>query len=324
MDKHVFRGLGLAALFLLFFLSDHAACYGQALAAKTVRVGFPSRSALSWPLFVAEEKKIYATEGLAVELLLIQGGAARAVQILTAGDLDFVVVGTITTLTAHLKGSPVVIVSGLVNLSPFEIYVNPEIDSVRGLRGKAIVSGALGGPPHFVVSVVLRAAGLDPKRDIKQFAMAGGHNRIVALEQRQVDAAVLEPPFSFRAAEMGFRRIASARDYLPDDQNNAVATSRPLLQRDPEKVRKFLRAVTKGMRFIESNREESIKVLEKYTKQSRPVLEKTYDFIVPTISEKVNMKGVKAIHQYLVDFGIATASDDQQGFVDLRFLPQDG
>lgn len=24
MDKHVFRGLGLAALFLLFFLSDHA------------------------------------------------------------------------------------------------------------------------------------------------------------------------------------------------------------------------------------------------------------------------------------------------------------
>ena len=78
------------------------------------------------------------------------------------------------------------------------------------------------------------------------------------------------------------------------------------------------------MRFIESNREESIKVLEKYTKQSRPVLEKTYDFIVPTISEKVNMKGVKAIHQYLVDFGIATASGDQQGFVDLRFLPQDG
>ena len=42
MDKHVVRGLGLAALVLLFFLSDHADCYGQALAAKTVRVGFPS------------------------------------------------------------------------------------------------------------------------------------------------------------------------------------------------------------------------------------------------------------------------------------------
>jgi ABC-type nitrate/sulfonate/bicarbonate transport system substrate-binding protein len=93
---------------------------------------------------------------------------------------------------------------------------------------------------------------------------------------------------------------------------------------DAWKVRRFLAAVTKGMRFIETNRGESIRVLEKYAKQSRPVLEKTHDFIVPTISKRINMKGVETIHQYLVEFGIVPASGDRQGFVDLRFLPQDG
>jgi hypothetical protein len=48
------------------------------------------------------------------------------------------------------------------------------------------------------------------------------------------------------------------------------------------------------VRFVASNREEAVKVLGKYTKQAQSVLEKTYDFMVPTISEKINPKGIKA------------------------------
>jgi hypothetical protein len=51
----------------------------MAIAAEKVRVGVPSRSALWWPLYVAEEKK-YDAEGIAVETVLIQAGAARAMQ----------------------------------------------------------------------------------------------------------------------------------------------------------------------------------------------------------------------------------------------------
>jgi hypothetical protein len=44
--------------------------------------------------------------------------------------------------------------------------------------------------------------------------------------------------------------------------------------------------------------------------------------MVPTISEKVSMKGIEVIHGYLLDNGIITAPGNLRGFVDLRFLPQ--
>jgi ABC-type nitrate/sulfonate/bicarbonate transport system substrate-binding protein len=120
---------------------------------------------------------------------------------------------------------------------------------------------------------------------------------------------------------MGFKKIADARDYLKEDQNDGITTSKGLIQKDPEKIRRFLRALVKGMRFIPSNRDESIRILGKYTQQPRPILEKTYDFMVPTISEKISERGIEAIYQYLVDNGIASASADLKGFVDTRFLP---
>jgi NitT/TauT family transport system substrate-binding protein len=311
----------LALLLVGFNLSIFSGI--DAIAAERVRVGVPSRSALWWPLYIAEEKKLYHAEDMVVETVLIQAGAARAMQILTAGDLDFVTAGTISSLTAYFRGSPILMVAGLIDKSPFQIFASPEIQSVKDLKGKAIASGALGGPPHFVVSVVLRAAGLDPRKDVQQFNVAGGNNRILALQQKQVSAAVLPPPFSFRAAEMGFNRIASARDYIPDDQNDGIATTREHAEKQPEKVRKFVRTVTKGMRFIVSNREEAIRILGKYTRETRPMLEKTYEFMVPTINEKINEKGVESIYHYLVDSGVVKETQEWKGFIDIRFLPRE-
>jgi ABC-type nitrate/sulfonate/bicarbonate transport system substrate-binding protein len=138
-------------------------------------------------------------------------------------------------------------------------------------------------------------------------------NRILALQQKQVSAAVLPPPFSFREAEMGFKRIASARDYIPDDQNDGISTTREHLEKQPEKVRKFVRAVTKGMRVIVSDREEAIRILGKYTQAAKPMLEKTYEFMVPTINEKINEKGAESIYQYLVESGVVKEHREWRG-----------
>jgi NitT/TauT family transport system substrate-binding protein len=293
------------------------------MAAEKVRVGIPSRSALWWPLFVAEDKKFYESEGLSVETVLVQtGGPARAIQIMMAGDLDFVAGGTITALIAYSKGLPIVMISGLINESPFRIYGVPELNSLKDLKGKTIATGSPGSPPHFTSTIILRVAGLNPEKDVKQFTIDGGNNRIVALEQRQVHATVLPPPFSFRVVEMGFKELAGARDYLREDQNDGIITSAALMKKEPDKARKFLRALTKAMRLIASNREEAIKVLGKYTKQTSSILEKTYDFMVPTISEKISEKGIGAIHRYLIDNAVAPEGGDLKGFVDLRFLPR--
>lgn len=293
-------------------------------AADRVRVGVPSRSALWWPLYVAQERKLYQAEGLLVETILVQAGAARAVQILTAGDLDFVAAGTISALTAYAKGSKIAMVAGLIEKSPFQMIGLPEIQSVKDLKGKAIASGALGGPPHYVASVILSSAGLNPKRDVQQYNIAGGNNRILALMQKQVQAAILPPPFSFRALEMGLKLLANPREILTDDQNDGITTTKERIEKYPERVRKFVRAIAAGVKFIAANREESVRILEKYTQDPKPVLEKSYDYLLPTMTERVNEKGVEALAQYLHDAGAINDASLWKGFLDLRFLPGRG
>lgn len=319
MVKKVFAILSLAVVLVLSSFFGHRESSHGVLAAEKLRVGFPTTAAQNWPLFVAAEKRLYEAEGLEVETIYVTAGAAREIQILIAGDLDFAVSGTITPIVAYLQGAPVVMVSGLIGESLFQMYVVPEINSLKDLKGKTIGGGRPGDIPHFAASAILRAAGLE--KDVKQLFVAGAQLRLLGMEKRQFHAAILTPPFSFRAAEMGFKKIADARDYIQDDQFNGVVTSKALIEKEPNKVRKFLRALTKSMKFIVSNREESIRVLEKYTKQPRPTLEKTYDFIQPKITEKINEKGIEAINKYLTGMGMVTTSRELREFVDLRFLP---
>lgn len=321
MTKGVMGNFGIAAASLLLFFLSFGSGWSEAVAAEKLRVGFPTTAAQNWPLFVAAEKRLYEAEGLAVENVYIAAGAAREIQILLAGDIDFAVAGTITPLLAYLQGAPVVMVTGMVSRSLFQIYAVPEIRSLRDLKGTTIGGGRPGDIPHFAASAVLRAEGLD--KTVNQLFVAGAQLRLLGMEKRQLHAAVLTPPFSFRAIEMGFKKLADAGDYIQDDQFNGVTTTRALVQKEPEKVKKFVSAVARGLRFITSNREESIKVLEKYTKQPRSTLEKTYDFIVPKLSAKINMKGIESINKYLVDVGMVTAGRDLKEFVDLRFLSRD-
>ncbi len=86
-------------------------------------------------------------------------------------------------------------------------------------------------------------------------------------------------------------------------------------------MRRFVRAIAGGIRFIGANRNESIDILGKYTRDPKAVLEKSYDYLVPTINERINEKGVEALAKYLYEAGSISDARAWMGFLDLRFLP---
>lgn len=308
-----------SALKIALFVSALLASVVSSWAGERVRIGYPSTSALWWPIFVAKERGFYQERGFDAELVLIRG-APTVVQALVAGEIDFAGVGTIAALTAYFRGAPIVAVSGVIGKSPFQIYSVPEVDSVPKLRGKAVAIGAAGGPPDYAITTVLKAFGIEIGKDVKGIYMGSSGARLAALENRQVAATVLSPPFTFQAKTLGFRKLVDARDFIPNDQNDVIVASREVIKNKPEKARGFVRATIKAMRFIVQNREVAIEILGKYSKQPRAALEETHDFFVPSISEKINTKGIDNIVWYIKGRNMPGELKNTNDFMDLRFV----
>src|SRR3954469_15062825 len=92
----------------------------------TVRFVQSGRTAASWPLFVAEEKKFFEKNGIYVEEIIINGGPNTTRAVLS----NTIPIGRISPdyiIEAMEKGAKVKIVSGALEKIPYDVVARAEI-----------------------------------------------------------------------------------------------------------------------------------------------------------------------------------------------------
>src|SRR5215472_14282087 len=124
------------------FLALVASLAWTSAQADDVTFGITSATALSLPHFIAQDKKFYAAEGLAVDTITA-GSAARVLQQLAAGSLDMAQVATDQTLRAVAHGAPVRIVAGAAANAPFRLIAAKGTRSFSDLKGRTVSVGGL-------------------------------------------------------------------------------------------------------------------------------------------------------------------------------------
>src|SRR3989442_7935603 len=161
---------------------------------------FPGLSNVS--IFAAQHKNLFAKHGLAIELLntpnsdVLRNGLAKGDHQIVHAAVDNAVA------MVELAKADVVIVTGGDN-GFNRIFVQPEIKSYAELRGKAVVVDAPNTAFALLLYKVLKDHGLE-KGDYQVKALGGTPIRLDAMVKDKANAAaVLGPPFSFRAAQAG-------------------------------------------------------------------------------------------------------------------------
>ncbi len=96
-------------------------------AADAVRVGLSALSLANGPLWVAQEEGLFKKYGIEPEIILVGGGATRAVSALLAGDLQFATAGGGAVMSATLSGGDVVMIAAGNNKGIQRLMVRPEI-----------------------------------------------------------------------------------------------------------------------------------------------------------------------------------------------------
>jgi len=223
--------------------------------------------------------------------------ASRA---LLSGDVEVATVGG-AGLPPVLSGAPLRFIFTTYNRPMFWLFGKAEIRSVKELKGKRVGVSGIGSGPDSLLREALRRNALEG-RDVAILSLGVMPTIYSGLQSGVVDAAMLSPPFTFRAEEDGFRELIAFPKQDLVEMQGSILVKESFLQSDPATLEKFIRATYKGFLYIKQNRSGTIPILGRYLQVKEDLAAKAYEQVVRpamtqdgTLNEEMQKKAVENV-----------------------------
>lgn len=277
------RPLSFASLLLSALFAAHLP--SLALGAETgmlkMRFTQSGNTSSSWPLYVAEQKKIFEKNGLHVEVIIVRGATNTTRAVLS----ETIPIGRINpdyVIGAIDKGAKVRIVSGNMEKIPYDIYARPEIKTGAELKGKTIGVSTLTGGTTLMLQEVMEKAYKLKENDYKLLVVGTSPDRYAALKGGSVQATFMGPPFNFRAAKDGFRKLANWHEYLGPILFTADFAHMNYIKSNRPEIIRYLKSIVEATRWLydPKNKEEALAIHQKVLKSTRDSAEDDYKYLV--------------------------------------------
>ncbi|HTM07741.1 MAG TPA: ABC transporter substrate-binding protein [Verrucomicrobiae bacterium] len=310
------RTIGIFAIALLLA----GACSLHAGEAPAIRSSYAAISGAFAPIWVAQEKGLFAKYGLNVDLKYIL--PATATQALISRSLDICNPGG-ELIEAGLTGHDVVFMLGVLNRAVFSLYSKPEIKSFGDLKGKVIGVTQPGSTTDFVARILARDGGMTPGKDVRVLHLDGIPAIMTALTQGNIDAGVISAPTTVRARKAGLKELVNITEKNIPLIHVAFASTRQYLKENPDRVRRFLQAYLEGLKIVRTDADQAKQAIGKYTKLAdNEDLEETYRTFLPAWEKVpyVSAAGVKTLLDFSNQSAAKSAKPEQ--FIDNSFLAE--
>jgi ABC-type nitrate/sulfonate/bicarbonate transport system substrate-binding protein len=237
---------------------------------------FPGLSNFS--IYAAQHKNLFAKHGLAVELLFTPNSDALR-NGLAKGEFQIAHAGVDNAVAmVELAKADVVIVTGGDN-GFNRIFVQPEINSYADLGGKTVVVDAPNTAFGLLLYKVLKDNGLN-KGDYAVKPVGGTPARLEAMTKDKANAAaaILSPPFSFRATAAGLKDMGAAAKAIGAYQSDGAFVMRDWGNANSDTLVRYIQAYIEGRRWAldPANKDEAIKLLSDRLKLAPDVAAQSY------------------------------------------------
>ena len=260
-------------------------------AATPDKIKFPY-SPIAWnslPWWMAKEGGFFEKQGLDVEMYY-EGASSVIVQAMLAGEANFAGLAGPSVVANVVNGGDVIQVAAVVKTFTIPMYSQPSITDVGQLKGQKVGVSRFGSISHIAALNILQRAGVTGVTIIQT---GGIPESTAALMSGNVAAAMVPPPQSIMLREKGFRELVSVKQFrewnIPVVENG-VAARRSYAEKNPNVVKRFIRAAFEGIRQIYDSKELATKTLAKYTKMTdEKLLDESYRFSVEALSKDAFM-----------------------------------
>lgn len=241
-------------------------------------------SADDWIPWYAFEKGIFKDNGLDVDLQSINGGAQTSAALLS-GNIQIGQFGGSEALSANAGGADVVIVANLAPVYPYKLYVQKGITSIQGLKGKRVGISNAGGSSDIATRAALKAAGLDPDKDVNIIPVGSHANRTAALLAGTIDAGVDDPPEDLELVKAGLTPLIDLAGQKLPAANTGVIMQRTYLNANRATVQAYVDSLVIARVKMKSDKAGAVAVLGKYFKlDNQDALNSAYDFFMNEVT----------------------------------------
>lgn len=268
------REISLALAMLLVVVFPLAA-RGQPQGGRPLKRVILSYSAvsLSWlPVKVAAERGFFREEGLDPQLVQMRGNVAT----MAVGNqnADFSL-NISPVLNGAIQGLGLKLVAVLCTRPLFSLVVRSEIKTPADLKGKVFAVNAFGNSQAILTEKHLQYLGLS-KDDYKLIAMGGTGARIAAMEKNIAQGSLLPAPANVILENQGYRMLGNTAEVI-SHPIGGLGTHEEKIRNQRELVKRTIRAALKGLQFVQTRREETVKVIMDWVRLNAKDAGRVYD-----------------------------------------------
>ncbi len=224
------------------------------------------------PIYLGRQKGFFSSRGIDLTLVPEQGGAAIVKGVL-AGKYQFGFSNVTSLMAAKADGAPLKAVANGVastgragrDFSAVVVAGDSPIRSAKDLAGKRIAVNTLKNLGDTTVRQSVRAAEGNPATI--RFQAMPFSEMPNALQARTIDAAwVVEPQLSEVLTQGGQVIASNYVDTAPDLTVAMYFTGTPVIDKDPELVKRVAEAINESLRYAAGHPDEVRATVGTYTK----------------------------------------------------------
>jgi ABC-type nitrate/sulfonate/bicarbonate transport system substrate-binding protein len=253
--------LGFIAAVLILTVLISAEAQSQSPVQKVV-VMVGARSGASWPLWLAKEGGYYRKHDLEVELVYAVHPAPMAAVI--SGQAAMTSTGADLGLLAAFRDTNLTLNSSFLNRGSFAMVGAKNITRMNQLAGKRIGIGRIGDPPYHMSVALLGKFGVNDKSVQWVSIGADAAARVLALQQGQVDAALVTAPSYFRLESAGFPVLASVADHEDIYVSTYHLMRKDLVSQHPKIAEGFIKAHAEAIKRFYDDKAFAVQIMVKF------------------------------------------------------------
>lgn len=246
-------------------------------AAQSLKVPFAALSPTYAPLWIAAEAGYFKKHSLEIQPVYISAGSV-IVPALLSGQVEIANMSSAAPLTAWVRGADLVVLGVNSNRLMHVVMTHGAIKKPEDLKGKRIGSDRYGSLSDTVLRDILRHYQLAPDRDVAIIQAGGLPERLGAIKAGAVDGAILSGDTAMQAEKLGYHTIIDASQLPIQYPGGTIVATKASLHGKRDVLKRFLRGWVEGIKTARTDRELTVKVLQKYLKTGDPsILDRTFD-----------------------------------------------
>ena len=275
---------------------------GSGGAQERMKVAYSSIDTSNAAWYTAQEAGFFKKNGLDVELIYIPS-TTTAVSSILAGDVPIGNASGGGVANAVVGGANLVMVACYLNSLPYELVVQQSIKSPEELKGKSIGISRVGSASDVAARVLVKALGLEPVKDVPILQVGGATERASAFRSGAIAGFPSPPGIIHLAKGMPHRILISTADFKERFEFPFICatTTKSYLSKNRDTVKKVLMSLIESTHFFKTRKEETKKIIAKYSRQNNPAyLEGSYQAVaklydkVPLVTREGTEVQIKA------------------------------